>query len=90
MSFDADSSSMKMEIQSDSFWEAGISGFLRLPGTSFDENSKFYLCSDRDGTSPNACTVSELMFEYRFYREGLWTQGHVGGVNRIICVNLSS
>lgn len=55
-------------------------------GRSFDENTKFYLCSSKLGASPNACTISEFLLEYRAYGaySGGAEVGHFAGKYSII------
>lgn len=57
-----------------------------IDGMSFDENTKFYLCSDKLGTSPNACTITEFIFEYRYYGDGTsnYDYPQAGGKYRMI------
>ena len=57
---------------------------------SFNENTKFYLCSDKLGVSPNACTISEFVLEYRTYGggNGYAEYAHLGGKDRIIFMGL--
>ncbi len=65
-----------------------IASFLKtlsIPNNpSFDANSQFYLCTYKDGTGARSCTVSNLIFEYRFYGDSSSPHAHFGGTDRII------
>ncbi len=50
---------------------------------SFDSDFQFYLCADKDGTSPLSCTISTLTFEYRYYGDTSFVIAHHGGTDRI-------
>jgi len=84
MTFDLDAKIVRVETlsQSKNSFEKtfGMSGVY-----SFDANSKFYLCSNW-GSSARACTVSDFVFEYRYYGLNSFTWAHLGGTDRkIIC-----
>jgi len=56
---------------------------------TFDSNTKFYFCSDKVGTTNRACTVSKVIFEYRYYGADGLVYGHLAGDRILICRNSS-
>jgi len=54
---------------------------------SFDENTKFYLCSDKLSISPNPCTITEFLLEYRTYGSLSAQYVQLEGKNRMIFPN---
>ncbi len=80
----------RSETQADAFKTSGSKTFTSATGASFDANTKFYLCSGKDGISPIACTVSQFILEYRYYGDNSGTYAHVGGTNRSFFSDLFS
>jgi len=75
---------MTVQAQSEKVTTSGIAVTGSLSHPYFDDNSKFYFCADKNGASSQACTVSDIVFEYRSYSmsDGL---AHLSGTNRILC-----
>jgi len=67
--FDLDVKDYRWEAQSSGKKNAGGQTISSVPtGLAFDADTKFYFCSDYTGASSKACTISQLMFEYRYYQ----------------------
>jgi len=89
MTIDLDSKRFKLESQSENSGYATIARpITNAAGMSFDENTKFYLCSDKLGASPNACTISEFILEYPASIIQKAEYGHLAGKYRIIFTGL--
>ncbi len=74
---------MRTDLQTEISRVASGKSFTSATTSSFDANTKFYLCAGKNGASPRACTVAEFVLEYRYYGENSWEMAHLGGTNRI-------
>ncbi len=71
----------KSETHRMSDWRnTGLSAVFSHP--YFDASTQFYFCADKNGVS-QACTVSDIVFEYQFY-ELEEAFPHLPGINRIL------
>ena len=84
LSFDLNIKALRIELQRDYIKSSQAQTLTFTSDLSFDSNTKFYLCSDKGGASPNTCTVSEFIFEYRYYGEETYPYTHLSGTYRII------
>jgi len=87
---DLNTPTLRIAAQTDTFLRPVGIGIKVSSGVSFDENTKFYFCSGQDGTSPRACTISELVFEYRPYESKGWPFANLGGIDRTLFEESSS
>ena len=84
LSFDLDAGTMNIALQSDIWVSTVKQTFPFTTNSYFDSNSQFYFCADKDGASAKACTISNLVFEYRYDTDNPLYYGHLAGTDPAI------